>query len=203
MSDESVFARAAYMLGRVARGATNAVALPYRATAGSAREPARLTRRSPGEPPHRQTAPRDDAPPPIVPPDLAEIGGPELAAALGHRDPSVRASALEVVGELPGERAAPIVNAALLDPAALVRCAAVVAAARARAYGAGFALIYALDDADGDVRVTAAMALEELTGIGVDLGALDDADYRRDKVAELQHWWKRRRMSQLLEESRP
>ncbi len=120
-----------------------------------------------------------------------------LASELSSPDPAARRAALQTVGELAEDRAARIVLAALRDPDAEVRAAAAAAAARARASAAVFSLILTLDDPAPEVRQTAAMAIEEIGLIRVDLPVHADAAARQRTIAELKQWWKRHRLAQL------
>lgn len=129
---------------------------------------------------------------------LAASGGlASLARALDNPDPALRARAVAVLGELADVRAREVLKTMLLDPSAMVRCAAVRSAARVRTTDVLASLIVALTDPDADVRSAAADAVSGITGRplsrkgpegGVDPGEIED----------LKRWWKEKRCAELV-----
>jgi HEAT repeat protein len=114
----------------------------------------------------------------------------------------MRARAVAVLGELADVRAREVLKTMLLDPSAMVRCAAVRSAARVRTTDVLSSLIVALTDPDAEVRSAAADAVSGITGRrlscngpegGVDPGEIED----------LKRWWREKRCSELVRFGEP
>jgi HEAT repeat protein len=120
-----------------------------------------------------------------------------MARTLSDPDPHVRMRALEVVCEFSNERAERFLIGMLHDPDPTVRRASAAAAARVGAPGVVFSLIHAFEDPIEDVRAAAVDAFVAITGLQVELGALDDPLRRRKETQRLILWWKARRVAQI------
>jgi HEAT repeat protein len=107
-----------------------------------------------------------------------------------------------VISELADVRAGEVLKTMLLDPSAMVRCAAVRSAARVRTTDVLASLIVALTDPDAEVRAAAVDAVSAITGrsltssgpeAGVDLAEIED----------LKRWWRERRLAELVRSVEP
>lgn len=81
------------------------------------------------------------------------------------------------------------VNAGLWDPNPAVRTDALNAARQTRDLQQVPRLIELLDDSDGGVRMSAAAALEDLTGRQTDYRPWADVEARRAAVLDWRAWW--------------
>ncbi len=127
----------------------------------------------------------------------ANRGLASLARALDNPDPALRARAVVVLCELADVGARDVLKTMLLDPSAMVRCAAIRSAARVKTTEVLASLIVALTDPDAEVRTAAADAVSRITGRrlsckqpdgGVDPGEIED----------LKRWWRERRFAELV-----
>jgi HEAT repeat protein len=129
---------------------------------------------------------------------LAANGGlASLARALDNPDPALRACALAVICELGDNRAPQVLKTMLLDPSAMVRCAAVRAASRVEATDVVVSLIIALTDPDGEVRAAAADAVSGITGRQLICGG-PDGRVDPGEIEELKQWWREKRFAELV-----
>jgi hypothetical protein len=107
-----------------------------------------------------------------------------------------------VLSELADVRAREVLKTMLLDPSAIVRCAAVRSAARVKTTDVLASLIVTLTDPDAEVRAAAVDAVSGITGRqlscqwpegGVDPGEIED----------LKRWWRERRLAELVRSVEP
>jgi HEAT repeat protein len=100
-----------------------------------------------------------------------------------------------VVCELADVRAGEVLKTMLLDPSAMVRCAAIRSASRVRTTDVLASLIVALRDPDAGVRAAAVDAVSSIRGRRLsykEAGAVDPGE-----IEELKRWWRERRFAEL------
>jgi hypothetical protein len=83
-----------------------------------------------------------------------------------------------------------LLTSAMENPSAEVRRAAATLVGRAKVHQAVHSLIVALDDPDLGVRREALRALQLATGLKVDLDPAAGESFRRQKMLELEDWWR-------------
>jgi HEAT repeat protein len=107
-----------------------------------------------------------------------------------------------VLCELADVRAREVLKTMLLDPSAMVRCAAIRSAARVSGTDVLASLIVALSDPDADVRTAAVEAVSGITGRRLTpkgpAGAVDP-----NEIEDLKRWWRERRFAELVRSVEP
>jgi HEAT repeat protein len=107
-----------------------------------------------------------------------------------------------VLSELADVRATEVLKTMLLDPSAIVRCAAVRSAARVRTTDVLASLIVALTDPDAEVRAAAVDAVSDITGRRLTQkgpgGVVDPRE-----IEDLKRWWRERRFAELVRSGEP
>ena len=127
----------------------------------------------------------------------ADRGLAALARALDNPDPAMRARAVAVLGELSDVRAREVLKTMLLDPSAMVRCAAVRSAARVGTTEVVASLIVALTDPDAEVRAAAAEGLSAMTGRGLSCAG-PERTVDPGELEDLKRWWREKRFAELV-----
>lgn len=184
-------ARVAYGLGTVLRGSVEVATFPYRSVRRLVGRRRREQAQGTVHPDARYEAAHI----------AADEGLGALARALADPDPTTRTTALDVICELSGKRAARLLAGVLHDPDPDVRAAAAGAAAEIGATGTVFSLILALDDPARRVRAAAARAIEVITGRPVEPEQGGDPARRQQQIEQLKQWWKEERFAELASEA--